>query len=31
MWRLWLTGRIGRELDAAGVASDGNLVRPQGE
>lgn len=25
MWWLWLTGRIGRELEAAGVRRDGGL------
>jgi hypothetical protein len=30
MWWLWLTGRLGPELEAAGVRPDGSL-RPPGE
>ena len=31
MWWLWLTGRLDRELDAAGVRSDGRIEQPHGE
>lgn len=31
MWWLWLTGGIGRELQAAGVRRDGTVDRPIGE
>ena len=31
MWALWLAGRLGPELEAAGVRSDGSLTRPRGE
>jgi hypothetical protein len=31
MWWLWLTGRLGRELTAAGVRADGQSGRPHGE
>lgn len=31
MWWLWLTGRIARELRAAGVSGDGRVERPLDE
>lgn len=31
MWALWLTGRLGAELAAAGVGPDGQVARPDGE
>jgi hypothetical protein len=31
MWWLWLTGRLGPELSAAGVRPDGSVDRPPGE
>jgi hypothetical protein len=31
MWGLWLTGRLDRELIAAGVRPDGRIERPHGE
>ncbi len=31
MWWLWLTGRLDRELIAAGVRTDGRIERPHGE
>ncbi|HWH17719.1 MAG TPA: DUF962 domain-containing protein [Allosphingosinicella sp.] len=31
MWWLWLTGRLGPDLAAAGVRPDGNVERPVGE
>lgn len=30
MWWLWLTGRIGRELIAAGIRPGGSVERPHG-
>ena len=30
MWWLWLTGRLGPELIAAGVRPDGSVERPDG-
>ena len=31
MWWLWLTGRLDRELIAAGVRANGRMERPHGE